>query len=365
MRWIAKSYYELGNIKECYSWYFRAIAEAPGMREPYIECAQKAYFLADWPTVFFMTEEALKIKEKSRTYVNMGYAWDFTPDDLGAISCYRLDMLERSRRHAEAALTFSPDDERLKNNLLLIKEKIDSTEKLRKEAQKTTGNLPAANEPAAVTVFVLSCDNYSDTWKPFYTLFKKYWDCPYDVYIVTETKDCEYFKTIKTTGSWTERVKKALEQIESEYVIILLDDFFIRRKVDQQRIDYCIGKFEPDIAVFNFETEYSPNIEVGLDGFKQRPNKSEYLCSCQPSIWNRKILIELLDKAMTAWDWELQILDSKYRFFINSGDLIFDIGDKYCGRIIRGKWVRKDVVVFFEQENIDVDYSKRGFFGEA
>ncbi len=124
MRWIAKSYYELGDIKEMVAWYFRAIAEAPELREPYIECAQLAYRMSDWPTVFFMVEEALKIKDKSRTYVNMGYAWDFTPDDLGAISCYRLGMLERSLHHAEAALTFSPDDERLKNNLLLINEKI-------------------------------------------------------------------------------------------------------------------------------------------------------------------------------------------------------------------------------------------------
>lgn len=120
MRWIAKSYYQLGNIKEMYSWYYRAIAEAPELREPYIECAQLAYRLSDWPTVFFMVEEALKIKEKSQTYVNMGYAWDYTPYDLGAISCYRLGIFDRSLRHAEAALTYSPNDERLQSNKQLI-----------------------------------------------------------------------------------------------------------------------------------------------------------------------------------------------------------------------------------------------------
>ena len=213
-------------------------------------------------------------------------------------------------------------------------------------------------------VLVLSCDKYSDIWLPFYTLFKKYWDCPYDVSIVTETKNCGYFKTIKETGSWTRRVQKALKQLDTDYVIILLDDFFIRRKVDQKRIDYCIEKFEPDIAVFNFETQFSETIDAGLDGFRLRRNRDDYLCSCQPSIWNRKILIELLDKDMNPWQWELQSIDSKYRFFINSGDLVFDIGDKYCGRIRQGKWVRKDVVEFFKKEGISVDYSKRGFYGE-
>jgi glycosyltransferase involved in cell wall biosynthesis len=126
MRWIAKSYYEMGNIREMYSWYYRAIAEAPGLRDPYVECAKIAYLLADWPVVFFMAEEALKIHEKSQTYVNMGYSWDHTPDDLCAIACYRLNMFDRSLQHAQAALALNPTDARIKNNLLLIKEKFES-----------------------------------------------------------------------------------------------------------------------------------------------------------------------------------------------------------------------------------------------
>lgn len=124
MRWIAHSYGMLGNTQEAYAWYFRAIAEAPHMRDPYVECARLAHQHMDWPLVFCMTEEALKIAGKSQTYVNMGYAWDHTPDDLGAIACYWLGMYGRSQAHAKAALAFCPDDERLKNNLKLIEEKL-------------------------------------------------------------------------------------------------------------------------------------------------------------------------------------------------------------------------------------------------
>ncbi len=120
MRWIAASYYRKGQTNEAYSWYYRAIAEAPYLRDPYVELARMAYEIADWITVFFATEEALKIKNKSTTYVNMGHSWDYTPHDLAAIACYRLQMFTRSLRHAEEALTFSPNDERLKNNKQLI-----------------------------------------------------------------------------------------------------------------------------------------------------------------------------------------------------------------------------------------------------
>ena len=95
------------------------------MRDGYVECARIAYQTADWPMAFFMAEEALKIKEKSTTFVNMGYAWDYTPYDLAAISCYRLGMFERALRHAEKAVELQADDERLKNNLLLIKMKCE------------------------------------------------------------------------------------------------------------------------------------------------------------------------------------------------------------------------------------------------
>ncbi|MFU0828919.1 MAG: Glyco-trans-2-like domain-containing protein [Lachnoclostridium sp.] len=125
MRWIAKSSFGLKDTKQAYSWYYKAIAEAPQMRDPYVEFAKMAYLLGDWPTVFFMSEEAIKINEKSKTFVNMGYAWDHTPHDLAAISCYRLGMYDRAKNHAINALKFNPNDERLKNNLRLIEKKIN------------------------------------------------------------------------------------------------------------------------------------------------------------------------------------------------------------------------------------------------
>lgn len=124
MRWIAGAYWKSGVREEACRWYARAIAEAPGMRDSYVEYAQMAYALEDWPRVFWLTEEALQIKERSQTYINMGYAWDQTPDDLCAIACYRLGMLERAEAHAGQALAHAPADARLQDNLRLIRQAI-------------------------------------------------------------------------------------------------------------------------------------------------------------------------------------------------------------------------------------------------
>lgn len=128
MRWIAKSYFRLSNYMQGYSWYYKAIAECPHMREPYIECAKMAYELKNWEMVFCMVDQALKIKQKSPVYVNMGYCWDYTPDDLASISCYRLGMYEKSLYHAKAALSYSPNDKRLINNLEIVKMKAQENE---------------------------------------------------------------------------------------------------------------------------------------------------------------------------------------------------------------------------------------------
>lgn len=124
MRWIARSYHELGNRSESLRWYYLAIAEFPHIRDPYIECAQKAYHWKEWHIVYFMVGNALNIKQKCMTYTNMGYSWDHTPYDLGAISCYHLGLLEKSLEYAKLAVSITPDDERLQNNLKIIESAI-------------------------------------------------------------------------------------------------------------------------------------------------------------------------------------------------------------------------------------------------
>ena len=123
MRLIAQAYQEKKNYKWAYQWYFKAIGECPEMRDAYIEFARAAYQLADWPTVYYMSISALKITDKSSSFVNMGYAWDNTPYDLLAISCYYLDMMDVSEASIRRALEFEPENNRLKNNLMLILEK--------------------------------------------------------------------------------------------------------------------------------------------------------------------------------------------------------------------------------------------------
>ena len=74
MRWIAKSYQQLGRISDAYCWYFNAIAEQPVMRDPFVEFARFCILQKDWAMAYFLSKEALKITKRSSTFVNMGYS---------------------------------------------------------------------------------------------------------------------------------------------------------------------------------------------------------------------------------------------------------------------------------------------------
>lgn len=124
MRWIAKSYGQLGQGSEADRWFLRAIAEAPFLREPYVEFAALCYERGDWPMAFLLAKEALKIQERSKTFVNTGYAWDHTPDDLCAIAAYHMGLMEEAYRHTEQALRLAPAEVRLHKNLAEIKARL-------------------------------------------------------------------------------------------------------------------------------------------------------------------------------------------------------------------------------------------------
>jgi glycosyltransferase involved in cell wall biosynthesis len=125
MRHIGASYERLGNIREAYRWYWRAVGEAPHMRDAYIDFAKLCNAQRDWGMAFFLAKEALKIERQSTTFVNMGYAWDYTPDDICAISAYYMGLVDTALIHAKKALAYAPENVRLINNLKLIENALD------------------------------------------------------------------------------------------------------------------------------------------------------------------------------------------------------------------------------------------------
>lgn len=120
MRFIGRCYEQKGDKEQAKSWYYRAVAECPRVREPYLDFAMFGYFEKDWHLVMVMALEALKITKRTGSYLVEPKAWGFTFHDLAALSMYHLGMRKQAYIHAKAAYEMEPNNERLKNNMLLL-----------------------------------------------------------------------------------------------------------------------------------------------------------------------------------------------------------------------------------------------------
>ena len=69
MRYIAKSYLNKGERAQARDWYLRAIAEAPHLREPYMDLALALYEQGEWDGVLYFTGCALAITYRPRSYI--------------------------------------------------------------------------------------------------------------------------------------------------------------------------------------------------------------------------------------------------------------------------------------------------------
>lgn len=116
MRFIARSYLQKGNREEAKAWYYRSIAEAPYLREPYMDFANMMYGEKNWYAVIYFTRCALEIKEQPRTYICEAGAWGSAPYDLLSLGYYYTGAYDKALEAVTKALEFSPQDERLLNN---------------------------------------------------------------------------------------------------------------------------------------------------------------------------------------------------------------------------------------------------------
>ena len=165
-------------------------------------------------------------------------------------------------------------------------------------------------------ILVNSCDKYAEAWYPFFTLLKKYWpDCPYPMYLNTETYSyTQHPVTVlnSTESLWGNRLYQALIQIDCEYVIVLLEDFFIRKPVDAEEIANCIERMRSnsDISVFYFSritgyksesTEYSKYYQMNPE---EQPKPGRYMINCQAAIWRKSVLMEAVKNIPSPWELE-------------------------------------------------------------
>lgn len=216
-------------------------------------------------------------------------------------------------------------------------------------------------------ILVLSCDKNEETFMPFHYCIEKYWKNHPEIIYATETITNPYYKTISKNyplEMWTKRIRETLKEIDDNEILLMIDDIFIRKPVDTERIEYARSHLKDNIACFNFEKVFNnENQETNLKDFKMRNKGSEYELSLMCGLWDKEKLIKVLEKDSDPWAVEYNQETKGYDYMINSGDYIIDWGYKSFQPVglVKGKWAR-ECKEFFDKEGIVIDYDKKGMF---
>lgn len=126
MRYIARACANQGDERQALGWYLRSIAQAPHLREPYMDLAGFLYEQENWEGVLYFTGCALAITHRPRSYICEAAAWGSLPWDLRAMAFYHTGRPAQALEAAREAARLSPLDERLAGNVRAIQEQLNA-----------------------------------------------------------------------------------------------------------------------------------------------------------------------------------------------------------------------------------------------
>lgn len=219
---------------------------------------------------------------------------------------------------------------------------------------------------ADVSIIITSCDAYKECWRPMVFSLKKYWpDCEYPIYIVTNyaeddsIKGVQYIKVGDDKRSWCTLTQKALRTLDCDYVIFFQEDYWLRRKVDNEAIKAHIQYVkENHVDYLKIQDDIRrDNLRIGTSEYCMNPIDIRYAFNTSIAIWNRKSVMPLLPDGWSGWEFERQIVSyaKEHGIHINSQTLYSPyyatkgIATISGDAIVRGVWT--PAAVTFMKEN--------------
>lgn len=222
------------------------------------------------------------------------------------------------------------------------------------------------------SILINSCDKYSDVWEPFFWCLKDYYtDCPYPIYLNTETKtfSTDLFEVncvnTKAKCNWGKRFIKALKEIDTKYVIVILDDFFLRSPVSQDKINKYIQLLEnrQNLDCIYLLPQNKGEYQSDDEGLLIIPEGADYRLSTGPAIWKRERLLKYIKPIDDPWAWEFFgsiRAENQNTLFYCSNDYDYDFDYEGGGAIHRGKWVKSVVEPVLKKHELSLNINDRG-----
>lgn len=170
---------------------------------------------------------------------------------------------------------------------------------------------------ARMTMLILSCDKFSDLWEGHIKLLERNWpDRGVRTCIVTDCETGCCFENVEIIVEancleWSDRLKQALTQINTEYVFVTLDDYFLLEKVDNKKIADLVHIMDAEQIDY---VRLFPHPKSATKGKLREHQKVfwidtnvTYSVNLYSGIWKKSFLEKTTDEPRSAWLYEVRL----------------------------------------------------------
>lgn len=227
-----------------------------------------------------------------------------------------------------------------------------------------------------LSMLISSCDGYCDLWDIHIELLNKNWnDRQFKTYIVTDKKtNREYPNVVIVPQEGYEvprRLKAAAELAKTKYILVTLDDYFLIKKIDNNKINRLINIMEKENLDYVRLWPY-PHSNIKMSNYKKMywiNYDSNYQVNLYPGIWRTDFLISTCDTDKNVWQYEVSLTETakqqgaKSAISMNEDFPFLDVIRK--GKILHkakryldknGYKINRDVVPITQEIKLDIMY---------
>jgi hypothetical protein len=172
-----------------------------------------------------------------------------------------------------------------------------------------------ANPLHNLTIVVNTCDAYQDVLGIFFYALRDCWpDCPYPVVINTESNRHDYpaqvhnYRSPSGIDDWGDRLRSTLSSIDTEFVMMLYDDFILDAPVSNERVKAALQLLQSKahaVVTYLINTDLPLQAPLTCGMFIPLKDKVEYRLNSAPAIWRKKALMNYTAAGDTPWAWEV------------------------------------------------------------
>jgi hypothetical protein len=190
---------------------------------------------------------------------------------------------------------------------------------------------------SALSILICSCDRYRSVWNLHLDYLDKYWaDCPYPIFLGTDSLASDRVPTLNCGDqqlAWSLRVYEWLMQLDSDYVLVTLDDFILRSPVSTEDIQHCLDfAIQKQIDCIRLRVRPKPFYRDADDSlFGKYEISMPYFVSLQAAIWKRDTLTSLIQGGESIWEFEHRGTERAQKYgklkFYGVYKTLFDYGE--------------------------------------